>query len=253
MAKGDAQPDGKRGPLKQARLGAVQKKVLVILLGMQMQRQRAGEPFTGLPYREIQARLYHQAILGDGQWLQTVHAQLLAEQGQLAESNLRLLEGIELVTGLMGHEVRRNLLPDHPLTVDMRLMLTEQEQEIVRLQNLAFLLRHAPEGSDLSATHVTLLSLARQAGLLAAPGSYAFHMGNGFLTLTEEEKASAEKTVLVQHASLSRALRLLETHRLIEPQEVMFNHLGDTERRYFITEAGVQRLSQEGEKIKGRR
>ena len=240
----------KRSKLKQARLGAIQKKVLVVLLGMQMQRQRTGEPFTGLPFREIQARIYTQVILGDSQWLQSVYARMLMEQGRVVEANELLTHGTELLASILHRRATASLLPDKPLPAEFRFVFEQLQEKADRIRNTLFLLRHAPTGTDPEGIHSMLLSLATEASSSISVDPYIPpYSKDGYSTLTSEEKTAAEKTVTVQQASLSRALRVLEDHGLIEEQDVVFNQFGNRERRIYITPLGVQRLNSEARKI----
>lgn len=244
---------GPRGPLKQARLGVVQKKVLVVLLGIQMQRRRLGESFDGMPYKEIHARLYNQAFIGESQWLQTVHAQMLLRQGNAQEANQYLLKGIDLAGAAVAGDLRNTLRPENALDIETRLLLASIQDEVTRIQNTASFLQRTPMEAEQDALYTTLLSLTREVAAFVSPQLLASQGEARFSTLGDVEKASALKAVNVQQASLSRALRGLLEHGLILQERTPINHVDDHERRYFITHAGGERLQQEVQKIGSRR
>ena len=232
--------------LKQPRLGTLQKKVLRVLAVVQGQRRPYGEAFNGLLYRDLQARLYNQAVLIDGQWLQTVYAQMLVEQGQINEANQLLFKGIELVTSFKTPSLDRSQT-NQSFSAGFNASLTARKEEVERIGNTAFLLRNTSAEVDPMILHSTLIGLAREAASFIAYRDLDYYRNNGFLTLSQEQRDAAEKALTVQHASLSRALRLLEAHGLIAERVIDRDYFKET--RYFVTSLGIQRLQSEARKM----
>lgn len=241
---------GPRGPLKQVRLGVVQKKVLIVLIGVRMQRQRLGEPFTGLSYKDIHARLYNQAFIGESQWLQTVHAQIQRERGNFQVANQLLLDGISRAVTALKESWYSPAPGPHPMSREYEALVDNMENEFSRIGKLASLLRHAGADADQDTLYTTALSLAREIASFVPSSLMGYP--DRFMTLTEAEKTAALKTVNVQQASLSRALRGLSEHGLVKQEMVSINHLMDRERRYSITEHGEERFQEEAQKANGR-
>lgn len=244
---------GPRGPLKQVRLGVVQQKVLIMLIGVRMQRQRLGEPVTGLAYKDIHARLYSQAFIGDSQWLQTVHAQLQREQGKVRVANQLLLDGIDLAAATLREDWQSHRWTQTSVSFENQLLMATLMDEVSRIEKMASLLRHAGADTDQDTLYTTVLGVAQQIASFATPASLSCQGDDRFLTLNEAEKTAALKIVNVQRASLSRALRGLSEHGLVEQEMVFINQLMNRERRYSITGHGEERFQEEAQKATSRR
>lgn len=234
--------DKSRGKLRRARIGTLQKKVLKILWRNTLQFDIHRKSYLGMSYKEIREEVYQHIVIGEKLWLQSVYAHLMAEKGDFREANLQLMSGINLLTVHIRSELRDNPPMDRRLGIDERLILIENQKEVEKIRDMVFLYSNTTEKITQESLYPLFLELARDLAPLTAILEGVYDPVDDFSSLTEVERLAAEKAIAIQQASLSRALRILEEHALIEKEDWQIDEAGSLETLYSATDAGIQRL-----------
>lgn len=250
-----------RTKLKQARLGEVQRHVLAVLAVQKAEADLNGMAAGGLTYRDVMAEIHQYVVIGERQWLPSVVARLEIEDGRQAAAAAFLLQHISDAIDV-AYPVAIRLLdsarrPDandwmavegayfadravtrlDQLRARVRPTLTQFQQFEVEIQQ--------------SVADVYLLNAWEWAKELALTTTRSYEAAQLIhaLPLPDEMKEKASGRLAVQHASLSRSLRVLEAHLLIERRDVQIilddgTH-AQRETRFFLTDAGLARLRPE--------
>lgn len=240
---------------KQARLGEVQKQILNLLAEHKVEAARLGKEDSGLQQSELLAHLHGYVQVQGRQWAVTVYTQLLRERGEGDKAVQILLENLQRVGERLHQDALQALeYAKEPyngrLNVEMVMLAETHLKQIGRLyaqlQVISRSATHA-EPDAVEALYTTAIELAQQLVQIAY-----FHL-NGFLfrdTSMLPSGAPEEATsALGKHqASLSRALRLLREHRLVERKVIVEHrgpHLTQEVLKHVITAAGLQRLRED--------
>lgn len=247
-----------RGKFKQARLGDVQRQVLATLAFHKAEADLSGTSNSGLTYRDVLAETQHYVVIGERQWLPSVAARLEVEDGRHVSAAALLLnhisDAIEVAYPVALQALDWARRPDASdwMAVEGAYFadraVTRLNQLRVRVRPALNQFQHFELSVQESVAEVYLLNAwewAKDLALATTRSSEAVQLIHA-IPLPENLEERASGRLAVQQASLSRSLRILEAHLLIERREVQVILDDGThahrETRFFITEAGLARL-----------
>lgn len=240
---------------RRVKLGGVQRQVLTLLAVQKAETERLGMGRdAGLTAREIMAEMYGYVLFGSQQWLPSVLAQAMLERrergatSQLFDATVRAVDqGRKLVETLLRRELSEDATETAVIESNqlLRHRLINLEMLNTTLRQFAPFIHSGSDWATEAALFPIVLDQARQLAALlrGIPGA-----PRAIQKLPVGHEAQAEGVVRLgsQHASLSRALRVLREHELIEKREVTGHwssqHIDQTELRFYITETGLARL-----------
>lgn len=251
---------------RKVRIGDVQRRVLTLLAIHKAESTPLGlQRDAGLAVREILAGVHKYVVFGSAQWWPSVYAQLLLEQGQPEAATELIVTSTVRAANVALDEVERRLneaLDTDPqnwrgieeafLLQNRLRLLRNLKERLVDFYLKADSLRYSNVTGDGSSLLESGLEFARQVATIVAGISGVAQKIHSYTAelIPFHVGAVCSNRVDVQQASLSRALRVLREHGLIERREgsvlLYEEHASYTETKYYITPEGIARLDRSG-------
>lgn len=242
--------------LKQARLGTLQRQVLVMLAAWKAEGDTQGtQRDTGVTHREILAGIHGYAVIDTSQWLPSVFAQIQRHAGEDRAGTLTLggyaLRVLELTRGetIKSIDAAQRQDADDWMAVEGLYLFTQRLHKLERIDmELRGIQRLAgdPVAYQPWLFEAMLHTVRRLMHIVNHSGGHVLTRARDLSAMGTDEEATAAGALGVQQASLSRAFRLLREHDLITKEEVQLTRLNGapngTEERYYITQKGLARL-----------
>lgn len=225
--------------LAQLRLGGLQKRLLEALSKLEPDTEEQ----PGMTAKELLGELHNFLWGGGSFWAPSIFAQLLYERGEVAQSTAMLLDHTLRLAQRRAQD--RYSSNDPQLAAHLERERQEVDKALALIPGMQLSLQLYADGvlseDMMKSLHSIALDLARS--MLRGQRFSAQGLNRYIAKCSAEEIAQATAESNKRYASLSRAMRGLREHGLI--QEVTWQRWewGRRERGYRITPEGQRRLA----------